>query len=156
MAPCSWNMLPWWYVCILTIIKWCVRLNGSSICKDTSGFKVEIWFVLLVTKYQMQVWCIKCRYGVSNAGMVCQMQVWCIKCRYVVSNAGMVYQMQVWCIKCRYGVSNAGMVYQMQVWCIKCRYGVSNAGMVHQLWNVFSFLFNCSKTFRTWGRVRCE
>ena len=68
--------------------------------------------------YQMQVWCIKCRYGVSNAGMVYQMQVCCIKCRYGVSNAGMVYQMQVWCIKCRYGVSNAGMVYQMQVWCI--------------------------------------
>jgi hypothetical protein len=32
MAPCSWNMLPWWCVCILTIIKWCVRLNYSSIC----------------------------------------------------------------------------------------------------------------------------
>ena len=31
MAPCSWNMLPWWYVCILTIIKWCVILNNSHI-----------------------------------------------------------------------------------------------------------------------------
>ena len=31
MAPCSWNMLPWWNVCILTIIKWCVRLNYSRI-----------------------------------------------------------------------------------------------------------------------------
>jgi hypothetical protein len=31
IAPCSRNMLPWWYVCILTIIKWCVRLNYSRI-----------------------------------------------------------------------------------------------------------------------------
>ena len=31
MAHCSWKMLPWWYVCILTIIKWCVRLNYSRI-----------------------------------------------------------------------------------------------------------------------------
>jgi len=39
MAPCSWNMLPWWYVCILTI-KWCVRLNDSRIHKSsyTSGW----------------------------------------------------------------------------------------------------------------------
>ena len=39
MAPCSWNMLPWWYVCILTV-KWCVRLNKSHIHKSsyTSGW----------------------------------------------------------------------------------------------------------------------
>jgi len=30
MALCNWNMLPWWYVCILTI-KWRVRLNDSRI-----------------------------------------------------------------------------------------------------------------------------
>jgi len=40
MAPCSWNMLPWWYVCILTVMKWCVRLNDSCIYKPryTSGW----------------------------------------------------------------------------------------------------------------------
>jgi hypothetical protein len=32
MAPCSWNMLPRWYLCISTI-KWCVRLNDSRIYK---------------------------------------------------------------------------------------------------------------------------
>jgi hypothetical protein len=41
MAPCSWNMLPWWYVYILTIIKWCVRLNYSRIYQYTSIFKLQ-------------------------------------------------------------------------------------------------------------------
>jgi hypothetical protein len=30
MAPCSWNMLPWWYVCISTRIKWCVKTELLS------------------------------------------------------------------------------------------------------------------------------
>jgi len=31
MDSCSWNMLPCWYVCILTVIKWCVRRLRWSI-----------------------------------------------------------------------------------------------------------------------------
>jgi len=42
MAPCSWNMLPWWYVCILTI-KWCVRMNDSRICKSRY---TSVWLTL--------------------------------------------------------------------------------------------------------------
>jgi hypothetical protein len=32
VAPCSWNMLPWWYVYILTM-KWSDSLNNSRILK---------------------------------------------------------------------------------------------------------------------------
>ena len=45
MAPCSWNLLPWWYVCILTIIKLCVRLNYSRIYSDYRRL-MERWLIM--------------------------------------------------------------------------------------------------------------
>jgi hypothetical protein len=45
MAPCSWNMLPWWYVRIFTIIKY-VRLNYSCIYYS---FKLGTCFCIYVT-----------------------------------------------------------------------------------------------------------
>jgi hypothetical protein len=44
MAPCSWNMLPW-YICILTIIKWRVRLNYSRIYSDYRKL-MERWLMM--------------------------------------------------------------------------------------------------------------
>jgi len=44
MALCSWNMLPWWYACIL-IIKWCVRMNYSHIYytqRRTTGGRIPL------------------------------------------------------------------------------------------------------------------
>jgi len=57
MAPCSWNMLPWWYVFILTI-KRCVRLNDSSIYYFLNSFYVKSvplyldWNILFII-----LWC---------------------------------------------------------------------------------------------------
>jgi hypothetical protein len=55
MVPCSWNMSPWRYVCIITIIKWCVRLNDSCIYKFRHSHSAYLRSNLILSFHQCLV-----------------------------------------------------------------------------------------------------